>query len=263
MDEFIIDCLKTKPHNNHFLLRYIAFIINVSKSNSLNGITGYTERHHILPKARDMFPEYKSFSLHPWNCLVLTGRQHFIAHLLLYKSFGNSQACAFKRMYESKQNTGRLTSHQYQVLKEYLSVWFSKQNTGLKRSTPYCKTLSDAKKAFYSVPSNREKQSLACKGKKRSVEARANISAGAKKRPKWTQEQRDNLSAQLKGKPASEGQKRYMRERNPKKGKLYSEDERRNLSEKIKSLPKLECFNCKKFMDPRNYSRWHGDKCRG
>jgi len=40
----------------------------------------YTEKHHILP--RSMFPQYAKSK---WNIVRLSGRKHFIAHMLLYK----------------------------------------------------------------------------------------------------------------------------------------------------------------------------------
>jgi hypothetical protein len=36
-----------------------------------------------------MFPEYSSFGCHPWNCATLTARQHFIAHMILWKVYNN------------------------------------------------------------------------------------------------------------------------------------------------------------------------------
>ena len=46
--------------------------------------TGYIERHHILMKSMGGSDD-------PSNIVVLTGREHWIAHLLLYKIHGNSQ----------------------------------------------------------------------------------------------------------------------------------------------------------------------------
>jgi hypothetical protein len=40
-----------------------------------------------------MFPEYKSFLIYPWNKAFLTHRQHFIAHLLLWKAYPKSYSC--------------------------------------------------------------------------------------------------------------------------------------------------------------------------
>jgi uncharacterized cupin superfamily protein len=81
----IKEILASKTHNPHYLTKYITFINNCQEKNK--GYTGYTERHHICPKAKDMFPEFTSFIEFPWNCVRLTARQHFIAHLLLYKTY--------------------------------------------------------------------------------------------------------------------------------------------------------------------------------
>jgi len=43
-----------------------------------NPATGYTERHHILPRALGGSDD-------PSNLVVLTGREHWVAHLLLHK----------------------------------------------------------------------------------------------------------------------------------------------------------------------------------
>jgi hypothetical protein len=46
--------------------------------------TGYTERHHILPKSLSGSDDLS-------NLVVLTGREHWVAHLLLYKIHRNRQ----------------------------------------------------------------------------------------------------------------------------------------------------------------------------
>lgn len=51
-----------------------------------------------MPKATDMWPEYTSLSKHRWNKSLLTERQHFIAHKLLWKALGGSQIHAFWMM---------------------------------------------------------------------------------------------------------------------------------------------------------------------
>jgi hypothetical protein len=87
----IYSILSSKPHNPHYLNRYITFIEKCQQKNV--GYEGYVERHHICPKADDMFPEYIDFRLHPWNCVVLTARQHFIAHIILWKTFPDKKSC--------------------------------------------------------------------------------------------------------------------------------------------------------------------------
>jgi len=46
--------------------------------------TGYTEKHHILPKSLGGSDDLS-------NLVVLTGREHWVAHLLLYKIHRNRQ----------------------------------------------------------------------------------------------------------------------------------------------------------------------------
>lgn len=81
----IYSILASKPHNPHYLNRYIKFIQECQQKNV--GYEGYTENHHICPRANDLFPEYEKFSLNPWNCAALTARQHIIAHIILYYAY--------------------------------------------------------------------------------------------------------------------------------------------------------------------------------
>lgn len=88
----LYEILASVTHNSHYLTKYITFISNCQRQNE--SYTEYTEQHHICPRA--MFPEFVSFIEFPWNCAKLTLRQHYIAHLLLYKSYPSvdSQALA-------------------------------------------------------------------------------------------------------------------------------------------------------------------------
>ncbi|HAT62432.1 MAG TPA: hypothetical protein DCS83_07830 [Prevotella sp.] len=264
MSQSIILILQSKPHNSHYLKRYIKYIEEVSKYNNKYTITGYQEQHHILPKAKDLFPEYSSFKEHPWNKIPLTARQHFIAHHLLYKAFGGSQTAAFKRMYESNQNTGKLSSRQYETLKEKFSEYISSCLTGLKRSPEYCEEHSKRKTEFYKDENNRKKQSQACLGIKRSEQAKENMRVAFKNRPPKTKEQKDHLSKIMTGRVVSEETRNKMRgNNNPNYGITMSESHRKNISDSSKNVPKKTCEHCGKQVSPGNYTRWHGEKCRG
>ncbi len=100
--------LPTKPHNVHYLKRYILFIRSCQGQNE-------GEKHHICPKSLDLFPEYKSFIKHPWNKVLLTLRQHFVAHFMLAKAFGGKQELAFKLMCN---RAGRTTSRYYSHIRQ-------------------------------------------------------------------------------------------------------------------------------------------------
>lgn len=90
----IYSILASKPHNPHYLNRYWKFIQSCQVANQNLSKDTYTEKHHICPKAKDLFPEYKDFKKNDWNKVVLTARQHIISHLLLWKTYGGSQTTA-------------------------------------------------------------------------------------------------------------------------------------------------------------------------
>jgi len=81
MDIYTI--MSIKPHNPHYLKKYITFIEQCKHKNENYG--GVIENHHACPKS--IFPEYSCFKLNSWNNIKLTPRQHFIAHLILAKVF--------------------------------------------------------------------------------------------------------------------------------------------------------------------------------
>jgi hypothetical protein len=87
--------LTSKPHNSHYLNRYFKFILWCQQNPTFEE---YTENHHICPKADDLFSEYASFKDYSWNCVTLSNKQHFIAHVMLWKAYGGSQATAIDKM---------------------------------------------------------------------------------------------------------------------------------------------------------------------
>lgn len=68
-------------HNLHRYIRFISRRINRTMEKPY-------DKHHILPKS--MFPEFKS---EKDNIVCLSMREHYIAHLLLYKIFRNRSMC--------------------------------------------------------------------------------------------------------------------------------------------------------------------------
>jgi len=119
----IYSVLSSKPHNQHYLNKYIRFIHNCQQKNQ--NYQGYTERHHICPRAADMFPEYSSFVYHPWNCAILTARQHFIAHMMLWKVYNNE---SMTRAFGAMSNYFTIKNSKiYQNIRERYSKIVSKQ----------------------------------------------------------------------------------------------------------------------------------------
>lgn len=115
MDIYTI--LSSKPHNQHYLNRYIMFIQNCKLKNQLNKYE-YMEKHHICPKAKDMFPEYKSLDIYSWNKIELTVRQHFIAHIILWKVFPYTNSQTFALWAMKHKNKEKINSKLYESLKK-------------------------------------------------------------------------------------------------------------------------------------------------
>lgn len=60
----IIEVLTSKPHNIHYLNRYVKFIQYCIKTNNYDNNSIKYEDHHICPKADDLFPEYKNLNVY-------------------------------------------------------------------------------------------------------------------------------------------------------------------------------------------------------
>lgn len=96
--------------------------------------TGYTEKHHILPKSMGG-TDLKE------NIAILSAREHFIAHLLLARIFNNREmwSAVYMMASTSLANSDRYTctSKLYGLLREKASIYNSGEyspNWGLKRS---------------------------------------------------------------------------------------------------------------------------------
>jgi hypothetical protein len=146
----------------------------------------YYERHHIIPKSLggDNSPE---------NLVILTAREHFIAHWLLWLLHRNRKtACAFWSMCRSgSKNSGRITSSKmYAIAKEASSITMSEFRKGKKMSDEFKSNMSTLKKGNTNrlgkttSIETRKKQSDAKKGKIFTTEHRENIGKSQKNIPK-------------------------------------------------------------------------------
>ena len=123
--------LSSKPHTPHYLNRYWKFIQYCSKL--VYESSEYVEKHHICPKAKDLFPEYGALSKFKWNKILISGRHHYICHLLLSKAYGGSQATALMLMV-NRGLGGTYNSKLYESSRKELSIYNSKIATELYES---------------------------------------------------------------------------------------------------------------------------------
>jgi hypothetical protein len=246
--------------------RWYYNIINRAKSRS---ITGYTEKHHIIPKSC-------GGSNDKVNLVKLTAKEHFICHLLLTKMveglYKTKMSFAVSLLSRSKKLPGKINSKTYEYIKRLHSEATSIVQKGVKEKYPVSKD-------------TREKISKSLMGKKLSEEIKSKM-----RKPKSdehrknmlgrfiTEETKKKLSDSALGRKASyETRKKQSisamnrlpisfeaREKISKanKGKVFSDKHKRNLSIMQKNLPRVCCLHCGYDIDSRTFNRFHNNLCK-
>lgn len=181
----------------NYIRIYNEIIVNAKFRNKPNC---YCEKHHIIPKCLGGINEES-------NLVILTAREHFIVHHLLYKIYPNNNKIFFalsamnmvKRWNNSsvKRYKPKLTSKQYEQLRQNRSIIISKCLKGRIISEKTKKKLSKintgkhlSNEAKYKIAESNskiihtlewnEKISESLKKHKRSAEHSANISKAKK-----------------------------------------------------------------------------------
>ena len=166
--------------------RYLRFLstrpgVHISRS---------THHHHILPKARDFFPEYKDLAANPWNGIHLTPREHFIAHWILARAFPHSsQARAFFHLTNIQ---GKVRSRLYEECRATQSEMVVAMTQDPVRNQKISNALRGCPK------STEQRQRLM--GHAVSLETREKIRA-ARLGSTHTEESKEKMSATRTGKP--------------------------------------------------------------
>jgi hypothetical protein len=182
----------------------------------------YFEGHHIIPKSKGG----TGISTRPKNNLnivLLTAREHFLAHWLLWRIYRDrSSALAFHKMMSNTKLQNRVqNSRGY----EEARLAFRETNKGNQYGKGVKKVISEEQRKRHSefMKGRYIGENNPFYNKTHSKDAIDKMKNAAKNRgDEWKQNQRDAR----------------------------------------KNLPKIECEYCKKLIDPLNYKRWHGDNCK-
>lgn len=114
----------------------------IEKAKNRTNLNGYKEKHHIIPKCM-----YGTNDKN--NLVILTAREHYLAHWLLLKTHPkhNGLIFALNIMAITKKDKRKLkiTSKEYEKIKELQSKITSKLMTGVKKSEEHCKNISKSK----------------------------------------------------------------------------------------------------------------------
>lgn len=182
----------------------------ISNAQSRDNVTGYTEKHHIIPRSLGGNNQID-------NLVVLTAREHFICHLLLPSMLEGKNK---RKMYHALWNMAnqfrdyqeryKVTSHLYEIIRKKNAEALKIENTG-KPSKNKGRTIS---------PEWREKLRQANLGKKRSPESCAKQAATmlGRKLPPRSNEWCKNLSESKKRNVTNEWREMVS---NRNKGRTY------------------------------------------
>jgi len=199
--------------NEPHVQRYIRFIQSrpVRKYQPRAGIA----RHHILPRSMGGDP---GFLTEPNNIIVLTHREHYISHLILWKAYGEKMTTAFWYMQKTLSKSwheGKLTSKQYETLQIDQGNHKSEQMSGENhhfygKSSPNSgKFMSEEIKQKHRKPHEKpiteEHRQHMCEAQQRN--AKKPDFVGPFKGKHHTEETREILR-----KPKSEEHKRFIKE---------------------------------------------------
>jgi hypothetical protein len=204
-------------------------LMNHAKNRSKDQINEYFEVHHILPKC--IFPEYKNLNSHEWNAVILTGREHFIAHKLLSKIANKNTIAhhklltAFAAMLISKSKI--LNSRQYQECKNAYSKALS-----LKRKGKTYEEIYGEEKAGILRKKRSKKQAEVNAGKTHSAETiRKNSVSNINYRNNLSEKEKDSIANKIS--TANKGKKKPIgfseNISNFQKGRKKSEQEKSKL----------------------------------
>lgn len=203
-----IDILTDITISNKYTHWYICIIQNAI---SRGTIDSYTENHHILPKCFQRGGEKDKN-----NLVKLTGREHFLCHMLLVKMVSDKNlklklSCAALRMaFTNGVDRYKITALQYETVKKQMSEnktgsvgnkWTDSQKEKLKSRIPHNKGTPMSEEAKENLrnkrklqkmlprsPETKEKLRLAFLGKIRSEETKLKMKLNRKttcKGTKW------------------------------------------------------------------------------
>lgn len=174
---------------------------------------GYVERHHVMPRSMGGSDSKD-------NIAVLTAREHYVAHWLLFKIYRNkAMAFAWFRLTHRRNHKAHYVSRSFAYARKARAAAVSRIFSGRELSAEHRKKLSDAKRGKTYTDLGRAPSPL--RGRACSAEHRAKVSATSAGRKHSEETKRKCALAKLG-------------EKNHRFGKKMPEHVRKILSDAVK-----------------------------
>jgi len=254
----------------------------------------YYENHHIIPKCLNGKNTKE-------NLVLLKPREHFVVHKLLAHIHNNNIKLvrSFFMMSHAKRFSEFVSSKDYAYAKTLLHISDITDETrdkminsaknrnytedGLNRlkislsnriyTDETRKKLSERAKTFKHTKESKEKIRISHIGKFHTDETKLKISIKKSGKETWmkgkhhTDESKQKLSIAGMGrvgwnKGLALSDETKLKISKNRKNILHTEDTKLRMSESHRNTKKLVCPHCNKNIDPGNYAKHHGDKCK-
>lgn len=199
----------------------------------------YYERHHIVPRSMGGSDD-------PDNLILLTGREHYIAHLLLWKIYPESFAMQNAFMIMCNKKVSKVNSRIYDKLKSNFSKYMTETRSG-ENNHRYGVSLPEwqkeairkAQTGRVQSPETIAKRVSKTKGKKRTEEQKAALSLALKSlNRKLSEETKQLLSEKAMGRRYSDDSYARGAAKRAEMGYTMSEEARQRMSEEKKGIPR-------------------------
>lgn len=157
--------------------------------------TGYTERHHIVPKCMGGSDSVD-------NLVSLYPEEHYLAHLLLCKIYIGNQKLLYAAMNMttgSMINNGKRNNKAYGWLRRRYSESMSGDNNPNRKNPELQKEAAKKRIGQKRTDETRQNMSNAQKGRTFSEETKMKMREAAKNRPPISEETRQKLSQKSRG----------------------------------------------------------------
>jgi hypothetical protein len=241
-----------------------------SKAKSENRIKGngvYYENHHIIPACMGGSGDSGSSKPHP-NLVLLTAREHYMAHKLLYFIHPNNQkiAHAFWCMMTIKRNGVKynISSREYSELQEIASKSISGDNNPIHKmeSNPFSnpefiRRNSERNRNRIRTEEEKNKISESKKGSTASPETKLKMSK-KRKGVKKTEDHIEKIKNSNTGKKRTSEQVKKMSEVRLGVPAPHTSETNKRMNSKM-----YLCPHCNREIGGRaNFVRFHNDNCK-
>lgn len=234
--------------NTKYTKWYISIVDNALSKNRNKTDNCYYELHHILPKS--MYPEFNKSN---WNLVLLTAREHFICHYLLYKIYKNHKmSSAFMKLTRMSKGQKRYINSR---LYEKIKIEHYKLHSEFMMGNKFNPGLKGIDNPFYSRSHSDETKLILREKALKRFEINGSPRTGIAHSDETKAKISNSKKGQGLGLKRSDNCKLAISE--ALTGKPKSEKHRKKLSEARKGIipNKFQCPHCDKKYDAGNLAK--------